>query len=256
MRRCDTRLWTRETSSIHPSRFHHPCCSSSSDLISILISSHRLPRLVSAALLCASFTEVKEARNHVVDTCLYLLGSSDAAVAQSALLGLLDFLQSDTSRDAVDDNGWKQRVVSDLCPQASLLAKRGLEPSSAFQSCVSPVVSCLIKACSLQADASSLQDPKLLIIVSILIQATEIDHLKAMAIKSLSSFPSHPSLGPAFSDCLRQLPSDLKSRLQASIKAAAALPRADEPPTAMRPLPPPPISSISKGPMIQLKRFI
>jgi hypothetical protein len=226
---------------------HCPCAN-------YLPAFHRMSRLVSAALKCSSFSLVKEAKVAVLEMCLHLLQCDRPLYTQSALSGLSEFLQCQVITDAV--LGWKQQVISELCPFVALIAKQGLSSDSPYQSCVPIGVTILIQACSLQASSPTLQDG-LLILVSILVEAAEIHQFKDMAVKALSSLPNHSSLGALFSDCLRRLPSDVKSRLHASIKAAATQ-RADDPSRAQRSLllPLPPLSSISKGQSIQLKRFV
>jgi hypothetical protein len=213
----------------------------------------RTSRLVNAALHCSSFSPVKEAKIAVLEICLHLLQCDKPLSTQSALSGLSEFLQCQVITDTV--LYWKQQVISELCPFVALITKRGLSIESPHHDCVSIGVPILIHACSLQAGSPSLQD-RLLILVSILVEAAEVHQFKDMSVKALSSLPSHPSLGSPFSDCLRRLSSDVKSRLQVSIKAVAT-PRADDPSSAQRSIlfPLPPISSISKGPVIQLKRF-
>ena len=189
----------------------------------------------------------------VLGLCLDLICSNNVYLTQSLMIGLSEFISKcRVTSDHVF--GWKKRVASDLCPHVALITRSGLSPGSSFQPHVPLGVSYLIQACSLLTKSTDVQDG-LLIAVSILVAAAEIEPLQSMAIKTLTALPSNPTLGAAFSDCLRQLPNNAKSRLQSSIKAASTL-RNEESSQVGQPSVPASLSSISKGPAIQLKKFV
>ena len=181
-----------------------------------------LSRLVSSVLHLSSFTSVEAARKMTIDLCLGLIHSNEAYQAQSLVMGLSDFL-STSHCSSKQTLCWKKQVISLLCPPVAVLSRRGLRSASPFQSSVLHGVSCLVHAFTIQESCQE----GMLIVVSLLIEASEQEALKETAIKILSSFPSHPILASSFAESLKQLPVSVKTRLLSAVKEAA-MPRKEE----------------------------